>query len=131
MTSFQFDVSELHALADELGGLPPKAARAAQATARKAAQNIKRDWQYDAAFSRHFRLAPTISYDENVWFGAVYEAEIGPNRRYRAARLAGIAHFGGANGGGGTLQDPDNYVASEAPRFEKAMADIIDEVLGR
>ena len=131
MTSFQVDVSELRALAEEMGGLPPKVSRAAARSVRKAAVNIKGDWQMDTVHSRHFRLTPTINFDETVWFDRVLEAEIGPHRRYRAARLAGIAHFGGANGGGGKLGDPQYYLDREAPKFEKAIADLVDEVLGR
>lgn len=117
------DASELDALAREFADADARISRDRDRIGRKAAQNIKRDWSMDAAYSRHFRLGPTISYDENVWFGSVYEAEIGPNRRFRAARLAGIAHFGGANGGGGTLGDPSKYLDAEAPRLADALAD--------
>jgi hypothetical protein len=120
----EMDASALDALAREFADADKRISRDRNRIGRKAAQNIKRDWQYDAAFSRHFhQIAPTINYDETVRFGAVYEAEIGPDRRRRAARLAGIAHFGGANGGGGTLGDPQKYLDAETPNLEQHLAD--------
>lgn len=124
----EFDVSELYELQRELQGAADRAMRETGRIGRRGATNIKRDWSMDAAFSRHFRLGPTINFDETESFG-VYEAEIGPNRRFRAARLAGIAHFGGANGGGGTLGDPTKYLDAEAPGFEKALADAAEKAV--
>ncbi|MDO5534119.1 MAG: hypothetical protein Q4F65_05660 [Propionibacteriaceae bacterium] len=122
------NVNELRELGVWLRESGPEVNRAAPGVVRKAAMNIKGDWQMDAAFSRHFRLTPTINFDERRR-GDVIEAEIGPDRRRRAARLAGIAHFGGANGGGGTLGDPTHYLDKEAPRMAEALAKIVDEAL--
>lgn len=116
-----FDVSELDALARDFADADARIARDRDKVGRKAAQNIKTAWNEAAAKSRHFKI--TASYDETVRFGAMYEAEIGPNRRLRANRLAGIAHFGGANGGGGTLGDPSRFLDAEAPRLADALAD--------
>ncbi len=107
-------------LARAFADASPKIQRDRNQIGRKAAQNIKDAWNADAAGSRHFKI--TASYDETVRFGAMYEAEIGPNRRFRANRLAGIAHFGGANGGGGTLGDPSKYLDAEGPVMEQHLA---------
>lgn len=127
----EINTSELDALARDFADADQRISRDRDRIGRKAAQNIKRDWSMDAAFSRHFRIGPTISYDETVRFGAVYEAEIGPNRRFRAARLAGIAHFGGANGGGGTLGDPQKYADAEAPTLAEYLAEAAEKALLR
>ena len=118
-------------LAREFADMNPRLQREMPRVMRKAGVNIKRDWSMDAAFSRHFRLGPTINFDQTVHFGAMHEVEVGPDRWHRAARLAGIAHFGGANGGGGTLGDPKKYVDAETPRMEQAIADLVDKVLGK
>lgn len=123
------DTSELDALASDLQQLPPKVTRGLSAVVRKGAVNIKNDWREAAAKSRHFKIAPTISFDEGAAPDGS-EAEIGPNRHYRAARLAGIAHFGGANGGGGTIGDPQRFLDKEAPGFADAVGDLVDKALG-
>lgn len=118
-------------LAREFADTEPRIKREMPRIMRKAGVNIKNEWNSAAARSRHFRIAGTINFDENLHFGAMHEVEVGPDRRRRAARLAGIAHFGGANGGGGTLGDPKKYVDAETPRMEQAIADLVDKVLGR
>lgn len=90
----------------------------------RGAVNIKQSMREDAEASRHFRrIAPTISFDQ-----VGLEATIGPEKR-RAGNLANIAYFGGAHGGGGTVRDPQRAADEEAPRFERALLAIIDEVL--
>ena len=120
MTSF--DASEVAALAQELGGASERMIGETVKVGRRGANNVKRDWREAAGKSRYFAMGHTINYDERDAFG-VYEAEVGPDRRYRYARLAGIAHFGGANGGGGTLGDPSRFAEAEAPRLADALAD--------
>ncbi|HHU10248.1 MAG TPA: hypothetical protein GXZ60_09575 [Intrasporangiaceae bacterium] len=128
MTNISIDTSELDALASDLQQLPPKVTRGLPAVVRKGAVNIKNDWREAAAKSRHFKIAPTISFDEKAASDG-FEAEIGPNRHYRAARLAGIAHFGGVNGGGGTIGDPQRFADAEEPGFAKAVADLVGDLL--
>lgn len=125
----EFDASELRQIADDFAALPAKAQADLPRIVRKAAVNVKAEWNAAAAGSQHFRIAGTVNFDEKDAFG-VYEAEVGPDRARRAARLAGIAHFGGANGGGGTLGDPSRFAENEGPRLESAMSDLIDRVLG-
>lgn len=111
--------------------VPDQVMRELPRVGRKGAQNVKTEWAARVGQSRHFgQIAPTINYDERSAFGA-YEAEVGPDRRRRAARLAGIAHFGGANGGGGTIGDPQRFADAEGPRMEQAIADLVDKVLGK
>ena len=118
-------------LAREFADTEPRVQREMPRIMRKAGMNIKNEWNTTAARSRHFRIAGTVNFDENLHFGAMHEVEVGPDRRRRAARLAGIAHFGGANGGGGTLGDPKRFADAEGPRLESAIADLVDKVLGK
>ena len=128
VTNVDIDTSELDALGRELQQLGPKVARQLPRIVRKGAVNVKNDWREAAAKSRHFKIASTINFDEKA-APAGFEAEVGPNRHYRAARLAGIAHFGGANGGGGTIGDPQRFGDAEAPNLEKALADLAEQAL--
>ena len=61
------------------------------------------------------------------------EFEIGPDRDRggkpgRVARLANIAYFGGANGGGGTL-DFDRPAKEELPRLDAHIARALGKAL--
>lgn len=107
---------------------------------KKGAGNVKRGMRSDMSKSRHFgQVAGTIDYEVDRTPVSV-EAEIGPNKtRYpglpgpprakRAAPIANIAYFGGVNGGGGKVRDPEYHAHEEAPRFEKAVADVVDGLL--
>lgn len=94
----------------------------------KGALNVKNTMQQDARRSRHFRLERDIGYDHFTFDGTGLSAQIGPQRR-GAGNLAAIAYFGGAHGGGGTVRDPQRAADEEAPRFERALAEIMEGVL--
>lgn len=94
----------------------------------KGALNVKNGMRKDAEASRHFRLAPHIGYDHFTFDPSGLSAQIGPQRR-GAAKLANIAYFGGAHGGGGTIRDPQRVADEEAPRFERALLNVIDGIL--
>ena len=91
---------------------------------KRGAVNIKEAMREDANESRYFRrIARYIDFDQ-----VGLSAEIGPNKR-GAGNLANIAYFGGAHGGGGTVRDPQRAADEEAPRFEKALAQIAERLL--
>lgn len=110
------DVSDLHRLEQDLGRVPGRAIPAVDAILKRGAQNVKDDLADSARRSKHFRrIAETISYDRAAFVGGI-AYEIGPDRqRGGAAKLANIAYFGGANGGGGTL-DLDGPLEREEPK---------------
>lgn len=90
--------------------------------AKRGAQNVKDDMVSDAEGSRHFRsVAPSISYDRSASVGQV-SYDVGPDKVRAGGALANIAYFGGANGGGGTL-DIDGPLRAEEPRLLKAIDD--------
>ena len=128
MTGFRVDTSELDALGVELQQVGGRVEGALPGAARKSATKIRNDWRAAASKSRHFKIAETVTFDEKATADG-YEAEIGPDRQFRAARLAGIAHFGGANGGGGTIGDPQRFADAEADGFAKAVANLVERAL--
>lgn len=122
------DASELVNFAAELGRIEPKVARQVNAVVTKGALNIKNTMREDLSGSRHFgQIAKTISYDIEKSDGAI-EAEIGPNKHYRAARIANIAYFGGSRGGGKTA-DPDNGLRKELPNLTEHLGRVMGDVL--
>ena len=126
MPSVEIDASELRAFSSELGRVPAKVVTGIRPAVRKAGVNMKNQLREEMKASRHFRAAESISFDEGDGGMAV---EVGPTKS-GAGNLANIAYFGGANGGGGTVPDPRGALDAEAPRFEKALTDLVGEILG-
>ena len=128
MDGFRIDTSEVDALAADLGRVAGRSLPLVDEVVKKGADNIKREMAEDAAGSRWFRFADSISYDSDYRVGQV-AYEIGPDRaRNPRARLANIAYFGGANGGGGTL-DIEKPLRSEEPRLMAALDKALGDVL--
>jgi len=128
------DDSELRALSKDLGLVPNGIIPKVRGVVRKGALNVKTTMQKDMRASSSFRpAARSIDFEEisTGAFGAtVIAAEIGPNKsRDKAAGLAGIAYFGGINGGGGTVRDPAEALAEEAPNFEKFLLEVLEGLL--
>ena len=124
--TIRIDASEVREFAsDLLRGLDRVPSEARQVVS-KGALNIKNDLAGEARRSRHFKIAPTIGYDMkgNASFT---EAEIGPALG-GAGSLAHIAYFGGANGGGGTLPDPQGALDRETPNIERYLADVVADL---
>lgn len=118
-------IEGLRELSADLGRIASRALPEVDAITKKAADNVKSEMVSDAQGSRHFkRIAPTISYDRSTSMGQV-SYDVGPDKdRDEAASLGNIAYFGGANGGGGTL-DIDGPLAHEEPRLMKALDDYL------
>lgn len=131
MSSLRFDASEFDALArdldraaatDLIGKIAPSLS--------KGALNIKNDMQADMGQSRYFgQVSRAISYDLDT-FTTHARAEVGPVSAGRqVGDLAAIAYFGGSNGGGGTVQDPEYLLEAEAPNLERYVGEILDGLL--
>lgn len=98
---------DLYALAHDFGKMPAKYVQKIRPIFNRTAVEIKKGMQADFRGSRHFRqVAGSIDYE--VKSGADgFSVEIGPDAaRSPSAALAGLAYFGGSNGGGGTVRDP-------------------------
>lgn len=124
------DVSELRSFARDLDRVPVKVVREVPKVVKRGANNIKRTMQADFRESRYFgHIARTVSYDVTI-DGDGVEAEIGPDKsRGGGASLAHIAYWGGARGGGGTVEDPLGALAIEVPEFEDALGKLIEGIL--
>ena len=122
------EIDGLSELVTDLGRVESKALPLVDKVLEKAAANVKDEMAQDARGSRWFQFADTISYDSDYRVGQV-AYEVGPDRaRSPRARIANIAYFGGANGGGGTL-DIDKPLRSEEPRMMSALDDALKDVL--
>lgn len=124
------DVSQLRTLVTDLQRIPPKVARGVPPVVKRGADNIKRTMQADFSRSRSFgHIARTVSYDTTQDAGGA-EGVIGPDKsRGGGARLAHIAYWGGANGGGGTVRDPGRALEEEGDNFENALGKLLEDIL--
>ena len=126
MPSVEIDASELREFSSELGKVPTKVVTGIRPAVVKAGANMKNQLREEMDKSKHFKASRSINFDVSDGGLAV---EVGPTKS-GAGNLANIAYFGGANGGGGTVPDPRGALEAEAPRFEKALTDLVGEILG-
>lgn len=137
------DTSETQNLVDALVSFSNATHVAAEAILEKGALEAKKNLQAEAQKSKSFkRIAPAISYDKKRSVHGT-EIELGPDKEKvvktspRAAarahataagtsgNLANLAYFGGANGGGGTL-DFDEPVEREFDAIDTYMKKLGD-----
>lgn len=123
------DTSELRTLAADLAGVPDHMRAEVPKVVEKGALNIKNTMRDDYDESAFFTVkgggAPFITYDiTDGGFGA----EIGPEKGGQGSRAV-HAYFGGANGGGGTVRDPQEAANEEEPKFSEALSDLFDGIL--
>lgn len=130
VSSFEFDLGDLAKFGDDLVEAGDKLAEKVKPVVARGAFNVKRSMQEDMRASTHFgQVARTITYDTRTGNGWI-EAEVGPVTSGQVVGdLAHLAYFGGANGGGGTVRDPQNNLDEEAPRYEKAISDVLGDLL--
>lgn len=127
----RFDASDFDRLASDLdraagsdliGEIEP--------TIMRGAGNVQRGMKADMEQSRHFgQVTRAITFDVDRYQQHI-RAEIGPLSAGRqVGDLAHFAYFGGANGGGGTVPDPEYLLEQEAPNLEKYVGDILEGLL--
>ena len=126
MPSVEIDASELREFSTELGKVPGKVVTGVRPAVVKAGMNMKNQLREEMDRSKHFKASRSIDFDVSDGGLAV---EVGPSKG-KPGSIANIAYFGGVNGGGGTVPDPRGALDAEAPRFEKALADLVGEILG-
>ncbi|MGO1607596.1 MAG: hypothetical protein ACTHXF_08975 [Brevibacterium yomogidense] len=120
--SISVDMNEVRTLAVDMTKVDSRLTRHLTPVVKRGAQNIRDDHAAKVRESSWFRFAGQVSYD--ITDGG-YGAEIGP-RAEGAGRLENIAYFGGSNGGGGTVEDPQAAADRELPNFEKALAEVAE-----
>lgn len=99
-------------------------------TIMRGAGNIQRGMKADMEQSRHFgQVARVITFDVDRFKNHI-RAEVGPLSAGRqVGDLALFPYFGGANGGGGTVRDPEYLLEQEGPALEKYVGDILERLL--
>ena len=129
MPEISIDAHEVRELAADFTRIPGELSRHAIPVLSKGALNIKNQMResFEASGNAGFRfVGRTVSYDLTTE-GTELSAEIGPTKPEGA--LANVAIFGTPRGGG-TVADPREALEAEAPRFEKALADLAEELFG-
>lgn len=127
------DITQMHRFDLALKHFPKDSVTKAANIMRRGALEAKKNLAQDAKKSVHFgQIGRSISYDTKVRpFGL--EIELGPDkdRSYGEAGqpgpLANVAYFGGANGGGGSL-DFDDPVEREFDQIDKFLASLGDDL---
>ena len=129
MPEISIDAHEVRELAADFTRVPGELSRHAIPVLSKGALNIKNQMResFEASGNAGFRyVGRTVTYDLTTE-GNELSAEIGPDKPSGA--LANVAIFGTPRGGG-TVADPREALEAEAPRFEKALADLAEELFG-
>lgn len=99
-------------------------------TIMRGAGNVQRAMKADMEESLHFKqVSAAITFDYEA-FTAHARAEVGPLSAGRqVGDLAHFAYFGGANGGGGTVRDPEHHLNAEGPILGKSIGDVLEGLL--
>lgn len=122
---FKVDARALHAFGEDLAIEAKRLDPKVRAVVKKGALNIKKTMQEDLGGSKSFKgVRPAVNFtmSGNANFS---QADIGPVKGSPGS-LANIAYFGTSRGGG--TVDVENGLKQEAPRFEKALRDVIGDV---
>ena len=124
MARISVDTSEVRALIADMTGVDARLRPNVSSTVMKGAINVQNDLRSKMSGSASFgHLAGGISFDMVDDF----EAEIGPHKargdKRAPRRGANIAYFGTSKGGG-SVEDPEEALNREIPKFEEALADI-------
>ena len=129
MAGIEFDMSEVRELVADMSASDGSLNRHVRASVVKGAVNIKNALITDMQASRHFKgAAGDIDFDIEDGGGEI-SAEIGPHSGPgNPGALANIAYFGTSRGGG-TVRNPEYALADELPKFEKAMGDLLEDLL--
>lgn len=125
MAGVSIDTSEVFAFAAELGRIPGRVVPDVDKVMKKAAQNLKDDYNEQAAASTHFKgMAGSVTYDRASGIGQV-GYEVGPDKGRRGGALGNIFFFGGSNGGGGT-GDLDGPIRGEGDRTVGELGKVVE-----
>lgn len=129
--SVTVDTSEVRALVSDLGRIPGRVQPEVEAVVKKAALNVKDTLRAEAGESKYFkRITPSINFERHFALGLSTIAYIvGPRVGVAQGSLGGVAYFGGANGGGGTL-DIEGPLAAEEPKLVSYLARALEKVVG-
>ena len=155
MPRVSLDTSELRSLAADMREVPEQLARHVYPVVERGALAIKEEVKANFERSTHFApVAETVRYDittRSAFGTGSIEAEVGPMPASGstalnddrsdsndpdftegggdASALAHIAIHGSPRGGGGNVADPLIALDHEAPKFQKALGDLLEDLL--
>lgn len=117
--------SETEALALDLGAAPERVLAGLGPVVSKGALNIKNDWRASLSGLPHLpHLPAAIGYDMDVSPDGA-SAEIGPDKDKKQGPIGSIVEFGTSKNP--PRLDGQRALDAEEPRFEAALADLIEE----
>lgn len=123
----EFDMSEVNALAADLGKIAGKSVPPLIAAVEKSASAIENTMRSDAGGHAHSPHFPgSITHDVKVRVGGI-EAEIGPDKGLTQGALGNILYFGTSKNG--PVLDINGPLDAETPNFEKAVSDAAGKLL--
>jgi len=126
---FRVDVDGLERWEADHAAMPAELDEQIRKVTGRGAFNVKRDWKARWTGYRHIPYLPNaISYDLERAPGGGWVAEIGPDKHRRQGPLGNVIEFGTIN----NAPIPGGLPALdvETPRFERALADAAEKVLG-
>lgn len=129
--SVDVDASQVRALVSDLGKVSGRVEPEVEAVVKRAALNVKNALRAGAKESKWFRrIEPAITFDRHLGLGLRTVAyEVGPRVGVAQGSLGGVAYFGGANGGGGTL-DLDGPLDAEEPKMLSYLGQALEKATG-
>lgn len=128
MADIDITVTGLRELVRDLEAVDGKLPAGVKAVVSRGALNVKNDWKRRWSGIGHAPALPrAISYDTKA-SATVVEAEIGPDKERRQGALGNLIEFGSTNNA--PIPGGLPALAAEAPKFEKALEDLAEKVLG-
>jgi hypothetical protein len=116
--------------ADDLEDAAERALPEARKVVARGALQIKNDARRRIGRPRHAPAYPaSISYDSPVTVGYEVSAKVGPDKSRRQGALGNLLEFGSVNSAPKPHIIPAVY--AELPKFERALEDIAERLVGR
>lgn len=128
MNKINVDTSEVRKLAADIARMPRESLVKARPVVQKGALNIKNEMREQASGHPTFPAFPSsITYDTEINASGI-EAEIGPDKNKTQGALGNILYFGTSKNG--PVLDINGPMEAEAPRFERALGLMAENLLG-
>jgi hypothetical protein len=124
--TFSIDTTELRTLAADFRDSAAGGDKRVTGIIREHAERVRDVMAQDA------KASPSFDYSDDMSFEMLsdFEAEIGAEKgKGKRGSLAHLGVWGGANGGGGKIRDPQEALDEVAPDCESALADVLEQIV--